>query len=351
MRGALLVMGALGSLGCATVGYRAIAPGRGVYAEVVNKTEDEQILTLIVRNRYDETVGMMSVAGIVASLSFRANVGVNVGFGPEDSYSGNLVPLSGGVAYEENPTISYVPLSGETFLRKMLSPVSVSQMILLSSMVKNHGSTFDIMAERVNGLRNPFIGEEPPSPAFLRLVALYTQLRQGAVLDVIRAAENENEYFITIHDYEEAYSDTVRDFLDLLGIERDADGNEIVLPIHSAVGSSDSAINLLPRSALDILRIYGAGVDIPPPHLEAGIVQPIKWEVSEERRPIAIRSSKKRPDEATVSILFRDWWFYIDATDTRSKLAFKLIRTFIGMRLEAGGGVQQRLPVLTVPVK
>ena len=30
---------------------------------------------------------------------------------------------------------------------------------------------------------------------------------------------------------------------------------------------------------------------------------------------------------------FRDRWFYIDATDTRSKRAFGLLRTFISMRL------------------
>jgi hypothetical protein len=51
-----------------------------------------------------------------------------------------------------------------------------------------------------------------------------------------------------------------------------------------------------------------------------------------------------------VRILFRDWWFYIDATDTRSKQAFILLRTFIGMRLE-GSGTLKGTPVLTVPVR
>jgi hypothetical protein len=72
--------------------------------------------------------------------------------------------------------------------------------------------------------------------------------------------------------------------------------------------------------------------------------------MAEKWRPIAIRSSRKRPDEAIVSILFRDWWFYVDATDARSKQAFMLLRTFIGMRLETPGGAQN-LPVLTVPVR
>jgi hypothetical protein len=64
---------------------------------------------------------------------------------------------------------------------------------------------------------------------------------------------------------------------------------------------------------------------------------------------ITIRSSEKRPDNATVRIRFRDWWFYIDATDTKSKRAFTFLRTFIGMRLSDSGVVQQA-PVLTIPV-
>jgi hypothetical protein len=79
-------------------------------------------------------------------------------------------------------------------------------------------------------------------------------------------------------------------------------------------------------------------------------VQPVKWEVEEKWRPIAIRSSKKRPDEAAVSILFHDWWFYVDVADPKSKKAFVLLRNFIGMVLEGSGKVQAA-PVLTVPVR
>ncbi len=64
---------------------------------------------------------------------------------------------------------------------------------------------------------------------------------------------------------------------------------------------------------------------------------------------ITIRSSEKRPDDATVQIRFRGRLFYIVATDTRSKRAFVFLQTFIGMRL-ADPGAAQRAPVLTVPV-
>lgn len=66
-------------------------------------------------------------------------------------------------------------------------------------------------------------------------------------------------------------------------------------------------------------------------------------------RLIKIRSSEKRPDEATVQIRFRDWWYYIDARDTQSKRAFLFLRTFVGIRLADPAGAHQA-PVITVPV-
>ncbi len=351
VRSTLLVVGALGVCGCAVVGPQSITAGRGVYTEVINRTEDEQILNGLVRLRYDETFGMISVASVTASLRFRAQAATNIGIGDSDNYAGNLVPLSAGVAYEENPTISYVPLSGEDFMRQMLSPVSASEWILLAHTAKHPGHVFALAARRVNGLRNPLLGEEASSPEFERFIELYDQLRRTGVLDIIQAPEtgSEHNYYLDIHDYEDAHRDSVRELLDLLGIEVNLDGSAILLPLREALGRSVSAIHLQTRSAYDVLREFGAGIEIPSVHLEAGIAEPLTSAVPEERRYITIRSSEKRPDDATVRIRFRDWWFYIDATDTQSKRAFMFLRTFIGMRLSESGAAQ-KAPVLTVPV-
>jgi hypothetical protein len=333
------------------VGPQSITAGRGNYTEVINRTEDEQILNVLVRQRYDETFGMISVASITAGLRFSTRAEANIGIGDSDNYAGNLVPLAAGVGYEENPTISYVPLSGEDFMRRMLSPVSASEWILLGNNAKHPGHVLDLAAQRINGLRNSLLSEAPPSPEFTRFLQLYDRLRRSGVLDIVQVSDNENDgsYFWDIHDYADAHGDSVRELLNLIGIQVKVDGSAILLPIREAVGRSVSAINVQTRSAHDVMRIFGAGIEIPPAHLEAGIVEPLVSAVPEERRFITIRSSEKRPDNATVRIRFRDWWFYIDATDTQSKRSFLFLRTFIGMRL-ADPGAAQRAPVLTVPV-
>ena len=159
-----------------------------------------------------------------------------------------------------------------------------------------------------------------------------------------------DNYAMVIHGYEDEHGESVRELLDLIGIEVKLDGSTILLPIREAVGSSVSAIHVQTRSAFDVLRVFGAGIEIPPAHLEAGIVEPLMSAVPEKGRIITIRSSEKRPKDATVGIRYRDRWFYIDATDTQSKRAFMFLRTFIGMRL-ADSGTAQTAPLITVPVK
>jgi hypothetical protein len=72
-RRAITVAATLGLCGCATVGPQSITAGRGIYNEVINRTEDEQILNALVRLRYDETFGMITVASVTANLKFKAH--------------------------------------------------------------------------------------------------------------------------------------------------------------------------------------------------------------------------------------------------------------------------------------
>ena len=335
IRIAILIVGVLTICGCNVIGPQAISGGRGIYAEVINRTEDEEILNVIVRMRYDETFGMISVVSVTANLRFSAQVGTNIGIGNSNDYAGNLVPLSAGVAYEENPTISYVPLSGEDFMRRMFSPVSLSEWFLVSSHARHPGQIFDLAVRRINGLKNSLL-EQKASPDFARFLKLYDRLRRADALNVIyRAGKG---YFLEFNKYKDKHDDSVREILELLGIELESDGSTITLPILVGHGNSADVINLQLRSAYEVLQLFGVGIEIPPAHIESGIVESLTWSMPEERRFIAIRSSEtnwlsSRPENTSVAIRFHDRWFYIDATDIHSKQAFVWLRTFIGMRL------------------
>lgn len=362
LRTALIVVAALGLSSCAVVGPQGISAGRGSYSEVINATEDEQLLSAMVRMRYDESFGLLSVASITANLRFSAQAGANFGVGPSSSYAGNLVPISVGVAYEENPTISYTPMSGEDFARRMLAPLAPGELLLLSSASRHPGRVFTLGVSRINGLGNPLLSGKPPSRDYLRFLEIYESLRVQGVLEYVEApegtaeAETERrpEYYWDIHGYAASHGDEVRELLDLLGLEVRVDGSPILLPVRDAVGSSTSAIHVHIRSAYQMLELLGTGIEIPSAHLEAGIVaeEPVVWP---GKRPfLRIKSSEtnwwtSRPEGASVAVRFRDRWFYLADTDVESKRSFWFLRTMIGMRM-ANPGASQQAPILTVPV-
>ncbi len=95
--------------GCALVGPSSISMGRADYNEAINKTEDEQMLLSLVKGRYGEIFSLLSVTGVAANVRFGSSAAVQAEFGPAQNYLGELVPFSAGLAYEENPTITYAP--------------------------------------------------------------------------------------------------------------------------------------------------------------------------------------------------------------------------------------------------
>jgi len=100
-------------LGCQALGTATLSAGRGSYNEVIARTNAEQTLGLIVRLRYLDPIGLLTVANVTANLRFTEAAKSDVGFGPPSNYQGALVPFSAGVEYEDNPTISYTPIEGQ----------------------------------------------------------------------------------------------------------------------------------------------------------------------------------------------------------------------------------------------
>jgi hypothetical protein len=332
---------------CFAVGPKSVTSGRSTYNAVINETEDEQILSMIVRQRYDETFGMLAVSGVTASIRVGASLEANVGLGPESGYQGNLVPLSAGATYEENPVISYVPLRGEQFVHRMLSPVSAEQALLLSRMSTGEVEVFRILVRRANGLANPLYSSGPPAEkdvAFDRFIDLYARLRDRGELDIVQSSDGALQ--MLIHDFEEDSPD-VAELLETVGVRGDPKDGALTIPLRFFVGAArEGGLDLETPSPLEIIEAAGAGVQVPEDHSLSGLARSVERRSKEF---LSIRSSRERPSDASVAVAHRGYWFYIDARDVRSKQAFIVLRTLIGLRLDEAAQGQER-PMLTVPV-
>jgi hypothetical protein len=341
-----LLLALCAGAGCSTAGRLELGNGRGAYNAVINRTEDEQILSMIVRQRYDETYGLLAVASVTASLKVGGSLGANVGIGSDSSYAGNLVPFAAGATYEESPTISYVPVRGEQFTLRLLAPLSGEHTLLLERMSSPELEPLRLLVRRANGLVNPVYAPGPPGTDFDRFIEHYVRLRDQGVLDTVSSGEG--SYELLLHDYTAAQAAEVNELLRLLGIARAADPpRDVKLPLRFFVGSArGGGVDLETPSALEVIEAAGLGVEVPAPHLAEGIARASALDAS--HRFLAIHASGSRPSEAAVAVEHRGWWFYIDARDARSKQSFQLLRTLIGLRLDEAGA--QGAPLLTVPV-
>jgi hypothetical protein len=288
------------------------------------------------------------VSNVTASVRVSRAIGINVGFGDPTAYAGNLVPFGAGVTYEENPVISYVPLRGEPFLQRMLSPVSPEQVLLLDRMSTPDVPALRLLVRRANGILNPLFAGGAPRAAtesFDTFVALFATLRERGDLDVVR--DGEGQLAVRIQGAARE-SPAVEEFLRILDVPGRVQDGDVVVPLRFRVRQGGAeGLDLETPSALEVIDAAGLGVEVPDEHAASGLAERLPRPVPAPM--LVIRSSRTRPDAAAVAIAHRGWWFYVDARDARGKQAFAVLRALVGLRMdETSSG--RAAPVLTVPV-
>ena len=339
--------------GCAVVGPSSISHGRADYNEAINRTEDEQLLMSMVKGRYGETTSLLAVSGVAANVRFNTSAGVEVGWGRPENYAGNLTPFSAGLAYEENPTITYAPVQGEKYFRQVMSPIPLDILLLSMRSETSGAAVFTLLVSKVNNLRNPDFLEGPftePDPRFIRFVELTTELLRAGVMDLVKDPQKEVSFTVVIDGYAPQYSKEVVEFLDLLDLSVPAEqSEEIVIPAYFAVNTRKVwGIGITTRSTYDLIEIFKAAIEVPQEHARAGLT--IKFPPRGlTGQGIRVISSKKRPKGIPWGVKYRGYWFYIDETDLRTKAFFQALRAYWSVSIAAAAD-QRAAPVLTLPV-
>jgi hypothetical protein len=351
---------AVGFSGCsrllgprATLGPGAIVRGRGLYNDVIRETSNEQTLELIVHARYGEPFGLLSVASVTANLRASATSAAEFGVGPDANFKGNLVPLSVGLAYEENPTISYTPVQGERYAKAILSPIGLDVLVLLLGIERAPAQLISILVKQVNGLQNPMYGPPESRAAFQDSIDLAARLENAgqATWTSTSTSTKDSSFALVVHDYAPGNRDAVRELLGRWGLPGSLarEGRDIVLPVKLALGNATKpALNLQTRSVYDLVEVAARSVEVPPEHAARGLPDPALDGPSPLRGLFRIRSSPGRPPgDVLAAVRYRGYSFYVSADDGPSKLAFRLLQTLIDMRLVEAA--PKTIPTLTIP--
>ena len=98
------------------------------YDEAVTDAISKQLLINIARAHRHQPIHFTGVSNIAATFDFRVNAGATPALTGEASRG--ILPLFGG-SVAENPTISIVPIEGEEFTKRLLTPFQETKFLLL----------------------------------------------------------------------------------------------------------------------------------------------------------------------------------------------------------------------------
>jgi hypothetical protein len=340
-------------IGCTVVGPSAVRNGRLTYNEAINETNNQQLLKAIVQNRYDESASLLAVASVTANVSVTASTGIQVGVGDSDNYEGNLVPLTVGGAYEENPTISYIPVAGARYAEQVFSPVPLVVLVQLTGSLADPAYVYSALVSGANGIQNPdfLFSHTSPDPRFGRLVAILTTLTQANRLHWVTAPERAGQYSIVVDHYAPEYASDVDEFIELLGLPRPAEADlQLVVPVYLALdGRRSGGIGITTRSVGDLIEMLSAAIDVPDEDQQSGFAASFP-PLGPAGQDLRVRFSESRPENAAVAVPYRGGWFFIDDADQPTKRFFRLMSALWSVTIADSTAHAASAPVLTVPV-
>jgi hypothetical protein len=339
--------------GCTALGPTAIRSGRLTYNEAINETNNQQMLLVVIHNRYEQQGNLLAVASVTANVHVTASTGIELGFGDSDNFSGNLVPFGAAAVYEENPTISYVPVEGQKYLRRVTAPLPLVTLTNLAASLTDPGAVYAALVASVNGIYNPrfMLDSAEPDPRFARFASVMATLTRAHRLHWVEDPQHAGRLSLVIDHYAPDYAAEVAELLSLLGLPAKGAGSEqLVLPVSLALDGRDSGgVGITTRSVIDLVQMLSAAVELPEEHQRNGIAAtfPPPGPVG---RQIHIHHARARPQHAAVAVPYRDAWFYIDEKDQATKRFFRLLATLWSATIAESAAGAHAAPILTVPV-
>ncbi len=162
----------LGLSGCTSLGPATIRRDRVDFAEAIIDAAKRETLLNIVKLRYADTPGLVSVSQLVAGYSLNTSATVGTAFQQQTFNFANDVNLGVSGSFSENPTVTYTPVAGEDFARVMLTPIPPSElfaMVAAGATARHHARPRGAVDQRPAQLVGQCRAARPrPTPAFPR---------------------------------------------------------------------------------------------------------------------------------------------------------------------------------------
>lgn len=336
-------------VGCTPIGPRTLTRDRFDFGTGVAESWKQQTLLAVVKLRYLDMPVFLDVGQIVSGYTLETGVDLSGQLAPVnrgDTFGG----IGGHSTFTDRPTITYMPLTGDKFLRGLISPIPTAS--ILYTLQTGYPADFVLAwtLESLNGLHNrdSKLGQaRTADPAFVRALELMRELQTagGISLGVEKAGKDESTVAVFRRaslpaDLQEKSTELRR----LLGLPPEA----MRFPVVTSPGpGAKGALAMQPRSLLQILQAAAAFVEVPPDHLAREWATPAAPVAEDENAifGVHIRSARQKPPEPFAAVRYKGHWFWIDESDWRTKRTLGLLILLFTL---TDAGNAERLPVLTI---
>ena len=322
---------------------------------VIIRSWDEQMLTNLVRLRYRDNPMFLEVGNVVAHQS--TSVGGVAGL--ETELPGKLKPgfgMNGSLVV--SPTITYTPLQGEEFARRLLTPIPSSTIFLLSQSGWSIERLMLTCVQQANSIKNA-VSAAGPTPElaptfgdFHRLTEAFRTLQKDRMLQVEMEKDGQT-FSLHLNRSQDPHVDSAATIIkELLGLDKE----KVVFRVTSKrIPTANDEIALTGRSLLSVLFFLSQSVETSFEDEEQGRVtvtrnaegKRFEWS-SMLGKVMRIHSSVNEPAESAVKVLYRERWFYISDSDLASKTTFNLLSFLFNLQAANKSGAD---PVMTYPVR
>ncbi len=318
------------------------------YGLSLNASIQQQLLGNIVRLRYLEAPVFVNVSSVINQYSLSGQVQAGVGFN-NSTLAGNTGLVSAGGRWEDRPTITYTPITGQEFTRSLLTPLKPEALFALVQAGWSAEMVFRLAVRKINGIEDAHENPEfrkQADPRYRELLQVWTRLRQQRALGLRHSGDDTGNATIVLYLSEKTGDQQTRQDIKFLrktlGLREDA--NEFELS-YGLVPDEPDEIAVVTASILDMMMDMSWQIDVPPQHVEEGRTASTFIDTGLGGRLFVVHYSEEKPEDAFVTIVNRGYWFYIDDRDMVTKRTFGLLQIFLSL---TDAGEEARGPVVSI---
>ena len=324
------------------------------YSAAIADSWKQQTLLNIVKLRYMDLPVFVDVSSIVSGYSMQTGISVNGTLSSHNAMQGNYASLGGQAVYTDRPTITYLPLTGEKFLRGLITPIDPKNIFFMLQAGYPADFILGLTVESLNGVRNRSVSAgamREADPEFVRALGLLRQVQAAGAFGMrVEEDKAKGQTAVVFFRRDDVPADVVEKAAEIRRLLKlPAEGEKYSLA-YSPVRGNDDELAVNSRSILQIMGAFASYLEVPEAHLKDHSAVPGVEQAAPDARQdvVRIHSGKTKPAHAFATVHYRDHWFWIDDGDWQTKRALTAVMFFFTL---AETGSSEKLPLVTIPAQ